>query len=68
MESGNSFCLIKNFDFDTISVWKHFNVLTRLQPHAFILYFRVKIQNHHNIFLACPMGLVFAEDATNVLE
>ena len=58
----------------TILVCKHFNFLARL--HACILYVRVNFKNHHNIFLACPVGHIFvkhhfmdsffAEDATKV--
>ena len=42
-EPGDSFCLIKKFDFNIVSVWKYFNFLTYLQPRTFILYVHVKI-------------------------
>ena len=56
--------MIRSLILRAILVWNHFNFLSC--PHACILYVCMKLKNHHSIFLARSMRLIFIEDATKV--
>ena len=63
-EPGSLHSLIRSLILLAISVWKHFNFMAH--SHTIILYARLKLKNHHNIFLASLVGPIFVEDATKV--
>ena len=45
-----------------IPVWKHFNFIACM--HAYICMFHVRLKNHHNIFLARPMGPIYVKQSS----